>query len=382
MIVEAVRVILTGGGTGGHLFPALAILESLERRVFCETLFVGTRHGLEAKVVRQQGYDFKTVWISGLKRGRIWTNLLFPLKMAVSLVQSLWIVLRFRPDVVVGTGGYVSWPVLTAACLLRKKTLVQEQNEKPGLVTKVLSVCVHSLHLSFEQSKQYFWRTSNLNVSGNPTRDNLEGISRKEGCRRFKLDPKNKTLFIFGGSQGARNLNVAMLDMIERLVSDPRVQVLWASGPRWYNDITRKTKNLSDRIRVLPFIGDMGAAYAAANLVICRSGATTVAEIARLGLCAVFVPFTGASGGHQESNARVLVKAGAGTMVRESEIPHGALEKTIVSLLNHPGHMRSIGKKAKFFGKPDAAKVIADDILRLIGPSPRKHPIAEVPREP
>lgn len=380
MIVEAVRVILTGGGTGGHLYPGLAILDALEARVFCETRFVGTRRGLEAKVVRQQGYDFKTIWISGLRRGRIFSNLLFPLKVVISLLQSVWIVLWFRPNVVIGTGGYVSWPVLAAACLLNKKTLIQEQNETPGLVTKALAAFVNSLHLSFESSKRYFWRQSNLHVSGNPTRDNLEGITRTRACRKLKLDPRKKTLFVFGGSQGARNLNNAVLGMIDSLMADPRVQILWATGPKWFSEIEKKTGIHSDRVRLLPFIGEMGAAYSSADLVVCRSGATTVAEIARLGLCAVFVPFPGAAEGHQESNARVMVDAEAAMMVRESEFPGGAFERTVLSLLKSPAKMKEIRGKAKTFAKPEAARTIAEDVLKLIGIHPGEEAVLEVRR--
>jgi UDP-N-acetylglucosamine--N-acetylmuramyl-(pentapeptide) pyrophosphoryl-undecaprenol N-acetylglucosamine transferase len=368
--LDGLRIILTGGGTGGHLYPALSILEELEKRVCCRVLFVGTRRGLEARTVPGRGVPFRAVWISGLKRNRLWTNALFPLKMAVSFFQSLFIVGRFAPDVVVGTGGYVSWPVLTAAVFLKRKTVIQEQNEKPGLVTRVLSAGVDSVHLSYESSKRFFRKPSNLHVSGNPTRGLLEGVRREDGCRAFQLDPEKKTLFVFGGSQGARSLNTAVLEDLEPLLSEPQVQILWATGPNWIDGIRERVGPLAGRVRALPYIDDMGSAYAAADLVLCRSGAGTTAEIARLGRCALFVPFPGAAGGHQEANARVMADAGAAILLHESELGPGSLKNTVLPLLADAKRMEGMALQAKKFGRPLAAGAIAEDILRVAGRLP------------
>jgi UDP-N-acetylglucosamine--N-acetylmuramyl-(pentapeptide) pyrophosphoryl-undecaprenol N-acetylglucosamine transferase len=365
--VDSLRVIITGGGTGGHLYPALAILEELKKRASCDVLFVGTRRGLEAAAVPRMGIPFKTVWISGLKRGRFWTNIFFPLKMAVSFVQSLRIVGRFRPDVAVGTGGYASWPVLEAARVLGKKTVIQEQNEKPGLVTRVLSAHMNSVHLSYESSKRFFRKPSNLHVSGNPTRRAIEGVKREDACRSFQLDPDKKTLFVFGGSQGAKRLNAAVLEDLEPLLLEPQVQILWATGPNWIDGVRKSAGAHAGRVRALPYIDDMGSAYAAADLVLCRSGAGTAAEIARLGKCAVFVPFPGAAGGHQEANAKVMADAGAAIMIRESELTKGTLKDTVLPLLADSGKMKDMAVKAGRFARPEAAGTIAADILRTAG---------------
>jgi len=364
--MKPARLVFTGGGTGGHMYPGLSVLHELEQRVPCTVLFVGTRRGLEASVVPQKGYAFKAVWISGLRRGRFWANLLFPVKVVVSFLQSLCILMRFRPAAAVGTGAYVSWPVMSAAGLLRVKTVILEQNEKPGLVTRVLSIFADQVHLSFESSRRFFRRQSNLHFSGNPTRGDLDRANRTDGCRIFGLDPKKKTLLVFGGSQGAKHLNHAVLRDLEPLLSDPRVQVLWATGPKWHDAVRAKVNDRSGRVRTFPFIEDMPSAYAASDVVLCRSGAGTVAEIARVGQCAVFVPFPGAAGGHQDANALVMAEAEAAVLMRESELKPGALAQCILPLMADSRRRNEMGRKAKTFARPDAARTVAEAVANLI----------------
>jgi UDP-N-acetylglucosamine--N-acetylmuramyl-(pentapeptide) pyrophosphoryl-undecaprenol N-acetylglucosamine transferase len=359
-------VLITGGGTGGHLYPALAIAGEFSRRIPCEILFVGTKRGLEGRLIPEKGYRFRSVWISGFRRGKLWANLLFPVKVFVSLVQALILVDRFQPDVLIGTGGYVSWPLLMAGILLRKRTVIQEQNWMPGVATRVLAPHVNSVHLSFETSRRFFRHQSNLMMSGNPTRDDSEGYSRNQGYLEFGLQPGRKTLFIFGGSQGARSINQVMLGLLESLMEKEDLQILWGTGPRWFDEIREKTEGYSDRVRVLPYIQTMGMAYSVGDLLICRAGATTVAEVARLGLPAVFIPFPAAAGGHQEGNARVLLQAGAAEMVLEEEMRGGKLENVLIPLLNDSRRRREMGKRARRFGKPDAAVTIVDDVLNRV----------------
>ncbi len=357
------KMVLTGGGTGGHLYPGLAVAQEVKDRLPCQILFIGTNRGLEAQVVPQKGYAFRTVWIRGLQRGRFLKNIVFPVRMLVSLIQALFIVGRFHPDVIVGTGGYVSWPVLSAGLLLGKRTVIQEQNRAPGLVTRVLAPFVDSVHVSFEDSKRFFKKTSNVHVSGNPTRNDLEGWSKEQGYSHWHLESKRTTLFIFGGSQGALSINRAMLDLLQDLMNHTDVQLLWATGPRWFDELQRKTETYRNRVRVHPYIQEMGMAYAVCDLVVCRAGATTVAEITRLGIPAVFIPFPGAAGGHQTENAQVLVRAGAAGMVLEEEIPSGKLRDVVLDLLKKHSSRRALAKRAKEFGRPEAVKIIADDII-------------------
>ncbi|MBN2029933.1 undecaprenyldiphospho-muramoylpentapeptide beta-N-acetylglucosaminyltransferase [bacterium] len=358
------RVLFTGGGTGGHLYPGLAIAEELQKRISCQLLFVGTKNGLESKIVPQKGYPFKMIWISGLHRGRIWVNCLFPIKVMVSLFQAMVIVTQFRPDIVLGTGGYVSWPVLMGSILLKKKTMIQEQNQEPGLVTKVLSPFVDSVNLSFEESKHYFKKQSHLHISGNPILWNITLDRRDTSYQRFGLQRDKKTVFVFGGSQGARGINQAMIRILDRLMIRDDVQLLWATGPRWIEEIRNQTDPWHDKIRVESYIEDMGLAYSISDLLVCRSGATTIAEITSLGLPAIFIPFPDAAAGHQEKNARVLWKAGAAEMVLEREIEKGRLEQVLFDLLDDSARRLELAEKAKRYGRPDAAKAIVDDMIR------------------
>ncbi len=357
-------MLVTGGKTGGHLYPALAIMEALKERKACEFLFVGTKEGIEAKVVPLNNIPFDTVWISGLHRGRIAENLLFPLKMLVSLIQSLFLVHRFRPDVVLGTGGYVSWPVLTAAIILKKNTLIQEQNIYPGLVTRLLSPHVDRVYLSYASSRQFFRKQSNLLESGNPTRKSLEKGSRQQGYKRFGLRSDRTTLFVFGGSQGARGINQLMLSILNRLMMEQTLQVLWAAGPQWAEEVQHQCETWQERIKVLPFIHEMDLAYVISDLIVCRSGATTIAEIARLGLPALFIPYPAAAGAHQQKNAEMLVEAGAAKMVIENDAASTQISSLLIQLLANEKERKEMGKCIKAMAAPRASETIAEDIIR------------------
>lgn len=357
-----IRVILTGGGTGGHLYPGLAILDALKERVTVEALFIGTKTGLEAKIVPQRGIPFRTVWISGLRRKRILSNLVFPLKMGVSLVQAISILHAFKPDVVIGTGGYVSWPVLQAGVLLGCYTVLQEQNEKPGLVTRLLASKVNAVYLSFESSTRYFRKKANLYFTGNPTRPELAVNRTLQTYGHFGLSPERPTLFVFGGSQGAKSINQAMVSLVPDLLQETNAQILWATGPQWYEEI-RKSIPENPRISIHPYITEMGLAYSVSDLVLSRSGATTVAEITRVGLPAIFIPFPESAGGHQMANAKALMEKGAGVLVPDGDDLDARLKPILLDLLAHPEKCKEMGKKAKALGKPDAAEVLVHHLL-------------------
>jgi len=361
------NILMTGGGTGGHLYPALAIAEALLKKHECRLLFVGTAHRLESRIVPGLGYPFKSVWISGLHRRRILRNLLFPLKMGVSLVQAAAIVRRMKPHVVVGTGGYASWPVLTAAVLLGRKVVIQEQNQKPGLVMRLIAPFADSVHLSFESSRAYFNRQERIHVSGNPTRGSLGSRPRPQSASHFDLDPGKNILFVFGGSQGSHRLNREILRILDRLMEIRGLQILWSAGPRWAGDVQNAVRSLGTRVRVLPYIDRMDHAYGCSDLIVCRAGATTIAEIARVGAAAVFVPFAAAAYGHQESNARAFSDAGAAELVLESEFPRDRLFEVLSALLKDRGRRRRMAQSAGKLGRPGAADAIAADILKHAG---------------
>ncbi len=231
--VEPLHAIFSGGGTGGHLFPALAIADEVKRlEPAAEVLFVGTSDKIEARVVPQKGYAFRSIWISGFRRGFYASNILFPVKAVAGLMQAISIIKRFKPDVVVGTGGYVSGPVLRAAVMLKVPTLIQEQNSYPGITTRLLARKVDEVHLTFERSKKYIDRTENVFVTGNPTRSDLDDVNIDDACRYFGFGPsdRNKTILVVGGSLGARSLNLAIEKHLETLMQHG-LRIIWQTGP-------------------------------------------------------------------------------------------------------------------------------------------------------
>ena len=360
------RILLTGGGTGGHLYPGLAIVDMLKREIPAEVLYVGTRHGLEAKVIPQTGYRFAKVWIAGFHRGELLRNLLFPLRMGWSFFQAILILLHFRPDIIMATGGYVCWPILSAGLILRRNLFLQEQNLKPGIVTRLFAPFARAVYLSFDASVPYYRKKSNLVISGNPTREALDHPRRTKAHCQFGLEAGKTTLFIFGGSQGSLLINRSMETIILQLVRKLSIQVLWAAGSRWVDEVKASTESISGRVAVFPYIEDMSTAYAISDLIVCRAGATTVAEITRTGKPSVLIPLASAAESHQMENARFLEKEGAACIIREHELGTGALEVALVELLRTPDRREKIGRRAKQLGRPDAAEKIVKDLIGRI----------------
>jgi len=358
------RIIITGGGTGGHLYPGIALAREFEKNTPCKILFVGTKRGVEASVVPDYGYDLNFVWISGISRGRVLKNLLFPLKMAVSFFQALAIIRKFRPHAIIGTGGYASWPVLRAGVLSGVQAFIQEQNIKPGLVTRVMAPKVNTIFTSYVETEDFLKGGAERIVAGNPTRMDLDKSNKSQGLEYFKLRRDRKTIFVFGGSQGSLFINNLMETAAPLLVRDYKIQILWAAGPRWAEMIKEKINN--PNIKIYPYIENMAAAYGASDLVVCRSGATTIAEITRLGIPALFIPFAAAADNHQEKNAEILCSRGAGAMIREREADPEKVVSTIVSLLDNEGDLKKLAENARSLGKPNAAHTIVKHILEKI----------------
>jgi UDP-N-acetylglucosamine--N-acetylmuramyl-(pentapeptide) pyrophosphoryl-undecaprenol N-acetylglucosamine transferase len=366
--MAGVRVLFAGGGTGGHLFPAIAIAEEIKRlRPEADIQFVGTKEKIEARVVPQKGYVFHPIWISGFRRSLRLSNLLVPLKIIVSLMQAWSIIRKFKPDVVVGTGGYVSGPVLRAAVASGVRTLIQEQNSYPGVTTRMLSPKVDEVHVTFERSIEYLSRKDNAHVTGNPTRNNLENVDRKKALEYFGFDVADNriTLLILGGSLGAHSINQAVTQSMGAFVRH-QLRIVWQTGSQDVQNAHSAVKETTGKtIWIGSFIDRMDYAYAVADLVVCRAGATSLAEITRLGKPAILVPYPHAAADHQTENARSLVSAGAARIVPDNEVS-GGLERAVVSLLDQEKrlHMSAASKK---FGKPGAASDIAQRVLTLAG---------------
>lgn len=360
---QRTRVIFAAGGTGGHLFPALTIADEVRKREpKAEVVFIGTKDKLESTVVPKKGYLFKTIWISGFSRGFRLNNLLFPIKLFVSVIQSFFLIRKIQPSVVVGTGGFVAGPVVFVATILKIPTLIQEQNSYPGVTTRWLAKRVNEVHIAFEISKKYLKRADQVKVTGNPTHDSLGVIKREAATRFFMLDPDKKTLLIVGGSLGATSINTAVLQIIDEIVRQS-VQVLWQTGERDYERIQHATSSMP-MVKVFSFIDSMEYAYAAADLVVSRAGATTVAELTRVGKPAILVPYPFAAANHQVENAKGMVERGAAILILDRDLKE-KLRSTILRLIYDDQVLKAMSKKTLSLAKPNAARDIAEAVLKL-----------------
>ncbi len=362
---KTVRIVIAGGGTGGHLYPAIALAEEFERQSDAQILFIGTSYGLESKVLPGLPYKFKTIWMRGLHRNRIASNILFPARLMVSLIQCTAILMKFRPDAVVGTGGYVSAPALMIAMLLGIPTAIQEQNSFPGLVNRLLGNRVNQLHLTFEESSKHFAGQKQIRISGNPVRGKLNEVSREDGLAKFELSAGRVTLFVFGGSQGARAINDAVQASLQRLMKIENLQLLWATGAPDWQKIEAACREVGQRVSCHAYIDDMASAYAAADFVLCRAGATTLAEIAICGLPALLVPLPTAAAGHQDFNAKSVESAGAAVLLPQKELNEDKIVEIIEEWVSSPEKRASMSAAARKLARPNAAGDIVTEVLSL-----------------
>lgn len=364
MMERGFRVALAGGGTGGHLFPAMAIAEQLkERRPETEFLFFGTSGKIESRVVPQKGYPFRSIWISGFHRSLRLDNLLFPVKVVVSLWQS-WTALRhFRPHAVIGTGGYVCGPVLAVASWMGIPTVVHESNSYPGVTTRLLASRVDRLLVSFEDTKRWLPRTGRVTVVGTPVRKGLGTADRATARNQFGLDQDRTTVLIVGGSLGASSVNRAIAASVD-VLKTAGIQVIWQTGRSDEAELTARF-GASGIGRVTGFIENMDGAYAAADLVVARAGASTLAELTTIGKASVLVPYPYAAADHQMKNARSMEAAGAAIVVPDKDVMD-RLPPTLIALAADPAKRSAMEQAAKQLGEPDAAHTIAAMVLDLI----------------
>jgi UDP-N-acetylglucosamine--N-acetylmuramyl-(pentapeptide) pyrophosphoryl-undecaprenol N-acetylglucosamine transferase len=287
--------------------------------------------------------------------------------LLVSLVQSFILLKKARPNAVVGTGGYVCGPVVFVATLLGIPTLLQEQNSRPGVTTRMLASRVDEVHLSFEVSKRYLGRMKRSAVTGNPTRPAIGSISRTEGARHFGVDEGGKTLLVFGGSLGASSINRALVHVLSDLCALD-LQIVWQTGETDYERVRsaaeRGPASTRARVRVFKFIDEMEYAYAAADLAVCRAGATTVAELTRAGVPSVLVPYPHAAAGHQSENARMMADAGASVVVLDGELRERLLG-SITDLIGDSAQLATMAGKARALGRPNAAAELAHAVIHL-----------------
>lgn len=360
------RVIVTGGGTGGHIYPALAIAKGiLAREPGSQILYVGTKEGMEARLVPEAGIDFQGVSGQGLPRKLSVETIKVGAKSFKALWETKQILKNFKPDLVVGTGGYVSGPVVLTAALFGIPTLLHEQNALPGITNKILARFVRKVMVTFPESIAHFGVRKKLVLTGLPVRPEIGGVSRDEGALRFGLHPERLTLLVTGGSRGARSINQAMPTVLKHLAARPDIQVIWATGKATYNE-TQKALNEAgiawnrDNWKVLEYLKDMPEALACADLFIGRAGATSLAELMVAGKPGILIPYPFAAENHQEFNARALEKDGAAWVILDSELTGENLWEIIQELLAKPQDLKRMADAAKGLGQLNALEKIVN----------------------
>ncbi len=361
------RFIISGGGTGGHVFPAIAIADALKKRMpDAEFLFVGAQGKMEMDRVPKAGYVIKGLWISGFHRQLTLRNLAFPFKLISSMWKARKLVKSFKPDVAIGTGGYASGPTLRAAGNLRIPTVIQEQNSYAGVTNKLLAKKAHKICVAYD-SMDAFFPSGKLVVTGNPVRKDITEISgkRDEAFRHFGFDSQRPTLFIVGGSLGARTLNESMKSAIELLRNRPDVQVLWQCGKLYKEEFSSYDISKLPNVNMTDFIDRMDLAYAMSDVIISRAGAISISELCLVGKPTILVPSPNVAEDHQTKNALALVGKEAAVLVKDKDATKDLLPTAIGLLEDIPLREKLSGQIRKL-GKPDAADHIAEEIIGLI----------------
>lgn len=354
------RFLFAGGGTGGHLFPAIAVADKIKEIIpEADILFVGTNGKIESTVVPALGYEFNSIWIKGFSRKSMKENLLFPLRVVVSLFQSVAISMKFKPVVAIGSGGYVSGPAIWGASVLGAKILLMEQNSYPGITTRLLEKRSREIFLGFADSQKYFREKEKLNVIGNPVRGSLVLSDKKEAVKIFGLSSEKKTVLVLGGSLGAGMINKTIAENIKYFKSK-NVQVIWQTGKNYLEQY----KNLKEEgIWIGAFIDKMNIAYSACDFVIARAGATTIAELTAMGIAAVLIPSPNVAENHQYHNAKSLSDENAALLIEEKNLG-GAFTDTIDLLLNDELKLETIKNNCKKLGRINAAEIIAKKAIK------------------
>jgi UDP-N-acetylglucosamine--N-acetylmuramyl-(pentapeptide) pyrophosphoryl-undecaprenol N-acetylglucosamine transferase len=347
------RVIIAAGGTGGHIYPGVAIAREMKRRdPQIEVLFVGTPRGLESKIVPREGFALEMVHVGALKGVSLLQRLKSLAQLPLSFVAALRLLRRFNPQVVIGVGGYSSGPTLLMAALTGRPTMIVEPNAMPGFTNRVLARFVDAAAVSFEEARPYFGKRGV--VTGNPVRGDFAHVKKKERGNTLNV-------LIFGGSQGSRAINTAMCGALPLLGSNiGRLSVTHQTGEHDFETVRRGYQDTGFEADVRPFIHDMAAQFERADLLICRAGATTAAEVAAAGKAAIFVPFPFAADDHQRKNAEAFERAGAGRMILQKELTPARLAEELKRLIEHPEEIDRMEAASRSLARPDSAERTVD----------------------
>ncbi|WP_172194145.1 undecaprenyldiphospho-muramoylpentapeptide beta-N-acetylglucosaminyltransferase [Saccharibacillus qingshengii] len=364
------RVVLTGGGTGGHIYPALAIAEQLKAdKPDIEFLYIGGKRGLENTIVPESGIPFETLDITGFRRSLSADNIKTVLRFLRGVQASSELLEKFKPDVVVGTGGYVCGPVVYAAHKLRIPTLIHEQNAIPGLTNRFLSRYVSTVAVSFDGTQHQFPKAKRIMYSGNPRATTVHRADAAEGFRLLGLPQGTPVVLVVGGSIGAKAINEAMLQMVPDIMRMPDVHFVYVTGKRYYEEAVRSLDEAPwvtpSNLHVLPYVERMPEVLAASMLVVSRAGASFLAEVTSLGIPAVLIPSPNVTNNHQEVNARALEEDGAAIVILEPELNGTSLFAAVEAVVRDEYLCSGMGERSRKLGKPDSAQVIAAELRKL-----------------
>lgn len=364
---KATRVIISGGGSGGHVFPAIAIANALkEKQPNIEILFVGAQGKIEMEKVPKAGYPIVGLWISGIHRKQFFRNLLFPFKLVNSLWRAGRLIRSFKPDVVVGVGGFASYPTLAAAKRFGKPVLIQEQNSYAGLSNKMLKGRADKFCVAYENMQNYF-PGDKIVLTGNPVRKDILDlkVDREAGIKHFGLDPNKKTIVLIGGSLGARSMNNSMAANTEIFKEHKDVQILWQVGKLYIEEFEKSETAQLPNVKAQAFIDKMDLAYSMADVVLCRAGALTISELCVLGKPTVLIPSPNVAEDHQTKNAKALSERNAAVLVADKDASD--MIKEAISVLKNETLRQELSQNILKLAKPNAAENIATEVLKLIG---------------
>jgi UDP-N-acetylglucosamine--N-acetylmuramyl-(pentapeptide) pyrophosphoryl-undecaprenol N-acetylglucosamine transferase len=366
-----VRIIISGGGTGGHIYPGVAIGKKiLEKMPDAKILFVGSKNGLEKKLVPREGFDIKYITVEGLNKKFTIKKIGSFFKVFKGYFQSLNIIKEFKPDIVVGTGGYVCGPVVLAASMKNIPTLIHEQNAFPGMTNKMLSRFVSKIAINFKESEEYFPKNKVV-YTGNPIRSQFTKTDKAKSRIDMKFDINKPLLLVVGGSRGARNINNAVVNIIPQLMQSG-IQLLFITGENEYENVKTKLKSINmdinslKGIKIIPYCFNMDEAMAACDLIISRAGATVLSEITALGIPSILIPSPFVANNHQEYNARAIERNGAAIVITESQLESDILREQVINIINNKQVLKEMSANAKKLSNIDAADKIYEIIINLV----------------
>ncbi len=362
------KYLITGGGTGGHIYPALAIADKIKKEdENAEIIYVGTKNGLESKLATKAGYDYKSVRVKSLPR-KINKDFFVSIKeLILGINDSRKIIKDFKPDVVIGTGGYVCGPVVLMGALKGHKAVIHEQNSYPGITNKILSRFVDKILITFDEARKYFPKKEKITLTGNPVRESILSVDKELAYKKLGINPKMKTILVFGGSGGQKSINDTVIDLIPNI--EDKYQLIFVTGERLFEDVNKQIQDknieINDNVKVLAYLYDMPEALNICDLIITSAGAITLSEISILGIPSILVPKSYSAENHQEYNAKSFKEVGAAEVILENELNSDLLKDVVLNLLEDQEKLTEMRENSLKLGVKNATQNIFDEINKL-----------------